>query len=430
MNKQIKKQVLSLAITAIGLSPVFTYAANHVSINSQPGTSTVTPEAGSAPAESMQGMDHSKMDMSGADEGKKEMPAMDHSKMNMQGMDHSKMDMSGAGEGKKEMPSMDHSKMNMQGMDHRKMDMSGAGEGKKDMPAMDHSKMNMQGMDHSKMDMSGAGEGKKDMPAMDHSKMNMQGMDHGSMQMQGGSAPADARDPHGYSGGYALDSGAYSLGPQNRLRMSDEHNFASVLFDRFEYVKSGSSEGLAYEAQAWFGGTYDRAVLKAEGEIESGKLKEAQTELLWGHAVSTFWDTQLGVRFDHGEGQKRQWLAFGVQGLSPYWFDIDATAYVGSGGRTALSLSAEYELLITQKLVLQPRVEVNFYGKKDEAREIGSGLSDGTAGLRLKYEVSRQFVPYIGVEWTGKFGQTANFARSAGESTRETKFVAGVSFRF
>ncbi|WP_370540154.1 copper resistance protein B, partial [Advenella sp. FME57] len=295
-----------------------------------------------------------------------------------------------------------------------------AGEGKKEMPAMDHSKMNMSGSD----------AGKEDMSAMDHSKMNMQGMDHGSMQMQGGSAPSDARDPHGYSDGYTLDSGEYSLGPQNRLRMSDEHNFASVLFDRFEYVKSGSSEGLAYEAQAWFGGTYDRAVLKAEGEIESGKLQEAQTELLWGHAVSTFWDTQLGVRFDHGEGPKRQWLAFGVQGLSPYWFDIDATAYVGSGGRTALSLSAEYELLITQKLVLQPRAEVNFYGKKDEAREIGSGLSDGTAGLRLKYEVNRQFVPYIGVEWTGKFGQTANFARSAGESTRETKFVAGVSFRF
>src|SRR3546814_7108787 len=132
---------------------------------------------------------------------------------------------------------------------------------------------------------------------------------------------------------------------------------------------------------AWFGGTYNRAVLKAEGEVAGGKLKEAQTELLWSHAVSTFWDTQLGVRVDHGEGPSREWLAFGVQGLAPYWFDIDATAYVGPSGRTALSLSAEYDLLITQKLVLQPRVEVNFYGKRDEAREIGSGLSDGTAEI-------------------------------------------------
>lgn len=171
--------------------------------------------------------------------------------------------------------------------------------------------------------------------------------------------------------------------------------------------------------------------MKAEGEVANGKLQESQTELLWGHAISTYWDTQLGIRFDHGQGvPNRKWLAFGVQGLAPYWFDIDATAYVGPSGRTALSLSAEYDLLITQRLVLQPRVEVNFYGKRDEAREIGSGLSDGTAGLRLKYQVTRQFVPYVGVEWAGKFGQTATFARDAGERARETRFVAGLSFRF
>lgn len=170
--------------------------------------------------------------------------------------------------------------------------------------------------------------------------------------------------------------------------------------------------------------------MKVEGEAAGGKLKEARTELLWGHAVLTFWDAQLGVRVDHGEGPGRQWLAFGVQGLAPYWFDIDATAYAGPSGRTALRLSAEYDLLLTQKLILQPRVEVNFYGKRDEAREIGSGLSDGTAGLRLKYQVTRQLVPYIGVEWAGKFGQTANLVQDAGERAHETRFVAGLSFRF
>lgn len=255
-------------------------------------------------------------------------------------------------------------------------------------------------------------------------------MDHGAMQMQGGAAPPDARDPNAYSDGYTLNSGKYSLGPEQRLHMSDEHNFASVKVDRLEYVRAGSDEGLAYEGQAWFGGTYNRAVLKAEGEVAGGKLQDARTELLWGHAVSTFWDTQLGVRIDHGEGPNREWLAFGVQGLAPYWFEVDATAYAGPSGRTALRLSAEYDLLITQRLVLQPRVEVNFYGKSDEAREIGSGLSNGTAGLRLKYQVTRQFMPYIGVEWAGKFGQTATLARDAGERAHETRFVAGLSFQF
>jgi copper resistance protein B len=294
------------------------------------------------------------------------------------------------------------------------------------MTGMDHSKMTMPGMSHGNADIVPAASS-HDMGAMNQDSGNM---DHGAMQMQGGTAPPDARDPNAYSDGYTLDSGKYSLGPEHRLRMSDEHNFASVRVDRLEYVRAGSDEGLAYEGQAWFGGTYNRAVLKAEGEVAGGKLQDARTELLWGHAVSTFWDTQLGVRVDNGEGPNREWLAFGVQGLAPYWFEVDATAYAGPSGRTALRLSAEYDLLITQRLVLQPRVEVNFYGKSDEAREIGSGLSNGTVGLRLKYQVTRQFMPYIGVEWAGKFGQTATFARDAGERAHETRFVAGLSLQF
>jgi copper resistance protein B len=182
--------------------------------------------------------------------------------------------------------------------------------------------------------------------------------------------------------------------------------------------------------QAWFGRDYNRLVFKAEGDIAKGKLQESRTELLWGHAIATFWDTQAGMRYDSGVGPDRGWLAFGVQGLAPYWFEVDAAAYVGNNGRTALRLGAEYELLLTQKLVLQPRVEVNGYGKSDEARGIGAGLSEAQAGLRLRYEFTRQFAPYIGVERTGKFGQTANLARAEGESTGATRWVAGVRFWF
>lgn len=376
VNTHMKKRILALAIAALGATPLFAYAQAHDAHSSH----TAVP-ASSAPtdAASMSGMDHSKMNM----------PSMDHGTMNMSSQAHEAMDMKSTSTPK---PAAAMSGMN------RGQTNTAPSTPTHDMGAMD----------------KGSGE-----------------MDHGSMQMQGGSAPPDARDPDAYSGGYTLDSGKYSLGPAQRLRMSDEHNFASVKMDRLEYVRARGNEWAAYEGQAWFGGTYNRAVLKAEGEVANGKLQESQTELLWGHAISTFWDMQLGGRFDHGQGvPNREWLAFGVQGLAPYWFDIDATAYVGTSGRTALSLSAEYDLLLTQKLVLQPRVEVDFYGKRDEAREIGSGLSDGTAGLRLKYEVTRQFAPYIGVEWAGKFGQTATFARDAGERTREARFVAGLSFRF
>ena len=255
-------------------------------------------------------------------------------------------------------------------------------------------------------------------------------LDHGEMQMQGGKAPADARDPHAYSGGYTLGSGPYALGPGMRLRLGDEKVFSSVLFDTLEGVRSNGSNSGAYDVIARFGRDYNKLVLKAEGEVAGGKLTEARTEALWSHAFATFWDAHLGLRQDSGIGPGRTWLAFGVQGLAPYWFEIDATAYVGRNGRTALRLGAEYELLITQKLIVQPRIEANFYGKSDPAREIGKGLSNLTTGVRLRYEFSRQFAPYVGVEWANRFGATADMARAAGEPTRSTRFVAGVRFWF
>lgn len=255
------------------------------------------------------------------------------------------------------------------------------------------------------------------MPGMEH---NM-GEGGGSMSMQeGGSPPPDARDPHAYSGAYTRGS----------LRLGDEHNFASLLVDRLETVKGDDGSATAYDLFAWYGGTYDRAWLKAEGDIDGGKLEDARTELLWGHAVGAYWDTQLGVRYDSGEGPDRGWLAMGIQGLASYWFEVEATAYVGEAGRTALRLGAEYDLLLTQKLILQPRIEANAYGKSDPERALGSGLSDLHAGLRLRYEIRREFAPYVGVEWARKFGDTADFARDAGEDVSDTRLVAGLRFWF
>src|SRR5690606_23038375 len=232
-------------------------------------------------------------------------------------------------------------------------------------------------------------------------------MDHGDMQMQGGSAPADARDPHAYSDGYTLTEGPYAQPGPRQLKLADEHAFWSVLGDRLEYHED--SESTVYDIQAWYGTTYNRFVIKAEGDIADGTLEESSTELLWGHALNAYFDTQLGVRLDqYDEGKNRQWLAIGMQGLAPYWFELDVTAYVGDDGRTALSAEAEYELLLTQRLILQPRAELNLYGKDDLDNRLGSGLSDLALGLRLRYEFSRQFSPYIGVEWTDTYGDTAD----------------------
>ncbi len=289
------------------------------------------------------------------------------------------------------------------------------------MPGMDHSQMNhgsMPSMDQGSMSGTAQDVGH------DMSNMNQGGgMDSGSMSMQGGSAPPDARDPHAYSDGY-------DFGPIPRPRMGDEHNFSSLLVDRLEGARTRDNSFTAYDLRAWLGRDYDRAVLKAEGDVDGGKLQEARTELLWGHAAATFWDTQLGMRHDGGVEPSRRWLAFGIQGLAPYWFEVEATGYVGEQGRTAFRFDVEYELLLTQRLILQPRLEANVYGQRDAARELGAGLSDLAAGLRLRYEIRRELAPYVGIERANKLGTTADYARAAGEDTQNTRLVAGVRFWF
>lgn len=254
-------------------------------------------------------------------------------------------------------------------------------------------------------------------------------MNSAKMQPQGGSAPKDARDPHAYSAGTTLTEGPYALEGNERLTLADEHPFYALLGDRLEYNEQANAG--VFDLQAWYGTTFDRLVIKTEGDFSEGSIEENQTDILWGHAVSAYWDTQAGVRLDYNkEGENRQWLAFGLQGLAPYWFELDMTAYVGERGSTAFTLEAEYELLLTQKLIIQPRAEITLYGKNDKQNELGSGLSSSAIGFRVRYEFTRQFAPYIGVEWSNKFGNTADYATSSGQSSNNTAFVAGIKFWF
>lgn len=254
--------------------------------------------------------------------------------------------------------------------------------------------------------------------------------DDDDTSMRDVAAPAGARDPHAYSGGYTLEEGPYALTGGRRLQLADEHSMGGLLIDRLERAKGNDDSFTAYDLAGWYGRDYSRVWLKAEGDYADGRLDETRTELLYGRAIANFWDAQVGVRHDTGEGPGRSWLGFGVQGLAPYWFEVEATAYVGESGRTAARFEAEYDLLLSQRLVLQPRAELSLHGKDDEANGIGRGLSDASLGLRLRYEFSRQFAPYIGVERVGKFGRTADFARDEGEATRDTRYVAGVRFWF
>lgn len=233
----------------------------------------------------------------------------------------------------------------------------------------------------------------------------------------------ELRDPNAYADGFGF-------GPMPRPRFADEQRFAFFLVDRLEGVRTSEGSTWAYDLQGWYGRDYDRLVWKAEGDADGGTLQEARTEVLWGHAVAPFWDVQLGARYDSGIEPDRGWLAVGFQGMAPHWLEIDATAYLGDAGRAALRLDAEYELLFTQRLVLQPRLEANFYGRDDPARGLGAGLSDLAAGIRLRYEIRREIAPYVGLEWSGRYGGAADYARAAGDSSAETRWVAGMRLWF
>ena len=206
------------------------------------------------------------------------------------------------------------------------------------------------------------------------------------------------------------------------------HSF--VLFDQLEWQGSEDSNGGSWDAGGWVGRDLNRLWFRTEGQAEDGDLGDAEAHLLYGRAVARWWDVVVGVRQDFRPGPAQSWLAVGVQGLAPYWFDVEATAYLGADGQTAVRLEAEYELLLTRRLALQPLVELNLYGKTNAERGLGAGLSSFDAGLRIRYELRREFAPYVGVIWYNRFGETAELVEAAGELADGRRVVAGLRLWF
>ena len=285
-----------------------------------------------------------------------------------------------------------------------------------------------------------------DHGAMDHAGMDHSSMDHGAAQASAPAvmAPASRDDAHTDHAGARPESppvgslpssdGAAERGYDSygiHPHMMDNAPAWQVLFDKFGVSRNRDGQNaLQWDGRYWYGTATDRLLLKSEGERESGGGSQGKVEAFWSHAVSPFWDLQLGARRDIGTGPKRNWAAIGIEGVLPYNIELETTAYVGASGRTALALKAEYDLLLTQRLIFTPELEASLYGKSDPARGVGSGLSSGSLSLRLRYEVTREFAPYIGVSFDRKFGQTARYASDAGDSRSQTALIAGVRFWF
>ncbi len=267
---------------------------------------------------------------------------------------------------------------------------------------------------------------------VDHFTMDHAAMGHTMPFAPAGDETPPARALEGPR--YAADAiwGTEAMQPSRHHLAKENGAMKTYRFmtERLEARISDGEDGYLWDAQGWYGGDIDKLWFKTEGEGEFGDtIEDAEIQALWSHAIGPFFDLQAGARMDV-EPEMRGHLVLGVQGLAPYMWETDAAAFLSDRGDLTARVEVEYDQRFTQRLILQPRVELQLSASDIPARSIGAGLTSVEAGIRLRYEVFREFAPYIGAEYEAKLGETADIARLAGEDPDGIKFVAGVRFWF
>ncbi len=290
----------------------------------------------------------------------------------------------------------------------------------------DHATMHHPSSDHSSMDHSSMDHSRMDHPHADHPGAPKPEMDHTGHAAH--TAPATTRQPR-HPVPTPSDADRASAFPVlDHRSMQHAPSLNSLLrVDRLEQRWNGRhGDGQAWEAGGWIGGDINRLWLRSEGERSGGRTQSADLEALYGRSISPWWDVLVGVRQDVRPGDPRTWAALGIQGLAPYKFETSATLYAGSGGQLMARAEVEYDVLLTNRLILQPLLEATLAARDEPGRGIGRGLNTLEGGLRLRYELSRRFAPYIGVSHERRFGDAADHAGDA----RDTHWVAGVRMWF
>ncbi len=211
--------------------------------------------------------------------------------------------------------------------------------------------------------------------------------------------------------------------------MGDDPLLGKFMLDKFETTDEDGDSPLNWELDAWLGKDLNKFWVKSEGERIDGETEQSN-ELLYSRAIASFWDVQLGLRQDRNEIAERDFLSVGVQGLAPYLFDTSTSILVGENNQIGLTAQFEYEFMLTQRWILSPELELDFWSESDPEIGVGSGLSTAEFGLRLRYEIRREFAPYIGIRWSKNYGDTADFAAEEGGELDSTLFVAGVRIWF
>lgn len=213
------------------------------------------------------------------------------------------------------------------------------------------------------------------------------------------------------------------------LPVMDNQTFVFMQADRLEAGFNDGEKAYTWDVQGWAGKDYHKLWFKSEGEgLFNGSLESMEVQALYSRLLSPFWDLQLGARYDIRPQPDRGHAVIGIQGLAPYWLEVDAATFISNEGDVSFRAELEYELLLTQRLILQPRFELNASAQDIPELGIGNGINNTEIGLRLRYEIRRELAPYIGISWDQRYGETADYLRAEGEGTSDVSFILGVRF--
>ncbi|EJL24232.1 copper resistance protein B [Novosphingobium sp. AP12] len=278
----------------------------------------------------------------------------------------------------------------------------------------------------------------QDIEAMDHGNDGQGVNPEGEIHAEHG-VEADPEIPTGEAPSVPADHAADAFYDPDvmssaRNAMTRENGgmtFSKLMIDRLEYRAARNGDGYHWEGEGWIGGDIDRLAFKTEGEGDiGGRLDRAEIQALYRHAVGPWFNLEAGVRHDVRAGPQRTYATIGIEGLAPYWFELGTQAFISDRGDLHVRLEGSYDLRVSQRLILQPAAEINIAAQDVPELGIGSGLSEVELGLRLRYEITHEFAPYVGVNWERSFGDTARFAHLQGDRASSTSLVLGTRFWF
>lgn len=284
--------------------------------------------------------------------------------------------------------------------------------------------------DHSQMDHGAMDDGAMDQSQPDHSQMDHSQMGHDGAagETVGDEPPPAAPTDHAAERFYSAEQMSAARGQLRR-----EHGGAIVsnlMVDMAEFQFSDDETTFHWEGEGWIGGDINRFVFKTEGEAGEDDVESAEVQALYSRAIGPYFDLQAGVRYDIEPSPNRTYAVLGFEGVAPYWFETTGALFVSDEGEVSARLEGSYDARLTQRVILQPRAEINVSADDIPELEVGSGITDVELGLRLRYDITRNFSPYVGVTYETKLGDTADYASAVGQDESDTRLVFGVRARF